>query len=233
MYIDRIFQTVKALINTENRGNFNPARFDLILYNSMQERYVDYLYEVNQMVNRENRGLINGGLENIPERIREKLLHYLVSETISVNDSAFTLPADLRYFDTIVNSSTGNKEEVFEFCKDMQEFNALKSTLATKQYPICIKVGNVIKTAPNTFDSVDIFYLRNPKKPKWTYTVFGGSELFNPSALDFQDVDMHPSEEYELTRLVCFKFGINLKEQDIQAVMQNEENIKFNQNNAS
>jgi len=78
-----------------------------------------------------------------------------------------------------------------------------------------------------------IYYLRQPLFPKWTYVKFNNAELFNPSATDFQDADIHPSEEEELTILVCMAFGINLKEVDLQATMQNIATQENNNNKAS
>lgn len=234
MYINRVFETVKTLANTDGRGNYKPSDFDLALHNTMLEKYDAYITEINQMVNRENRGLINGGLENVPDRIREKLLHFLVSSNnITKTGSYYVLPTDLRYFDTVTNFSVGNKEETFEPCKSMEEFNLIKSTVASAQYPIYIKTSNGLKVAPDTFTAISIYYLRNPKFPKWTFTTFGGAEMFNPSASDFQDIDMHPSEEVDLIRGVCLRMGINLKEQDLQAAMQNQDQTEFNRNNAS
>lgn len=234
MYINRVFETVKFLANTDGRGNFRPTDFNLALNNTILEKYDAYLTEINQLVNRENRGLINGGLENVPDRIREKLLHFLSNTNKSKVSGYFALPDDLRYFDTIINATTGNKEEVFELCKSMEEFNIIKSVNATKKYPICLKTSNGIKVAPDaSFDTITIYYLRNPKFAKWTFIPFGGAEMFNPSANDFQDIDMHPSEEVDLIRGVCLRMGINLKEQELQAAMQNQDQIEFNRNNAS
>lgn len=230
MYIDRIFQGVKTLANTDGNGNFDPSDFNLMLYSAILEKFEGYLYEVNQMVNRENRGLINGGLENIPDRIREKIGHFLVPGTLTKVGLVYSLPDDLRYFDTITDAA----DNTFESCKSMEEFNIIKSVNATTQYPIYIKMGTDIRVAPNTITgNLIIYYLRNPKFPKWTYTVFQNAELFNPSATDFQDVDMHPSEEDDLIQRVCKKFGINLKDAELQTSMQNQEQIEFNQNNAT
>ncbi|MGH2666036.1 hypothetical protein [Flavobacterium sp.] len=230
MYIDRIFQSVKALANTDGRGNFKPSTFNLHLYNSILEKFEGYVYDINQEVNRENRGLINGGLENIPDKIRQKVAHFLKSGTITHASGLYALPEDLRYFDTIVDGT----DNMFETCKDMNEFNIIKSVNAAAQYPIYIKIGTNIKVAPSTITgNLIIYYLRNPLYPKWTFTVVDNAELFNPSAGDFQDVDMHPSEEDDLVIRVCQKFGISLKEPDLQASMQNQEQIEFNQNKST
>jgi hypothetical protein len=227
--IDRIFQTVKTLINTDGRGNFDPSDFNLILFNAIQERYESYITEINQQVNRENRGLINGGLENVPERIREKLQHYLTMAPLVKTAGLFTLPATYKFFDTITNAEGIE----YESCKNNQEFNILKTTVANSDFPIYLKLGNTIRVQPDVAGPLTIYFLRKPLFPKWTYVKMNNAELFNPSAIDFQDVDIHPSEEDNLTAMVCLKFGINLKETDLQTTMQNASIQETNKQNAS
>jgi hypothetical protein len=186
------------------------------------------------MLNRENRGLINGGFENIPDRIREKILYFLV-EDVELNYAApyFELPTDVRYIDSVFYQE--NNE--VEFCKHNKEFKLLLNyadTLPTNTNPIGLRVGDKIKVAPTTIvDEVTISYLRNPLIPNWTYTVVGGAELFNPSAPDFQDIDLHQSEENRVVLMTLQRFGINLKEQDLVQVTSTKENSEFNQDNAS
>ena len=58
-------------------------------------------------------------------------------------------------------------------------------------------------------------------------------EGFNPDALDFQDIDMHASEEDDIVSRLCVKFGINLKEQDLQMAGNNDEMQEDNKKNAN
>ncbi len=228
--IDVIFQTVKTFLNTDGRGNFTPMEFNLMLNNSVQEIYNYYITEINQQVNRENRGLINGGLENLADKIREKVSHYLKKETLSpVTAGNFTIPTDCKYFDTILAPS-GRSLEV---CRSRDEFETLKNTVANIDFPIVLKAGQTISCHPTTFTSIDIWYLRNPLFAKWTYVVTGGGEIFNPSASDFQDVDIHPADQTDLIIKICQKFGVNLKEPDLAAYFQMKEAEKLDKQNRS
>jgi uncharacterized protein YpuA (DUF1002 family) len=67
----------------------------------------------------------------------------------------------------------------------------------------------------------------------WTYNVVGGAELFNPSANDFQDIDLHPSEENNVIVRVLLRFGVNLKENEIQQAINAKDNLDFNQLNSN
>lgn len=232
--VDRIYKTVLMFANSDIRGNVKPTDLRLALYDVVNEIVEEYFYEVNRMLNRENRGLINGGFENIPDRIREKILYFL-KEDVVLNYAApyFELPADLRYIDSVFYQE--NNE--VEFCKHNKEFKLLLNyadTLPTNTNPIGLRVGNKIKVAPTTIvDEVTISYLRNPLIPNWTYTVVGGAELFNPSAPDFQDIDLHPSEENRVVLATLKRFGVNLKETDLTQMTAAREQIDFNQDNAS
>ena len=232
--IDRLYKTVLMFANSDIRGNVKPTDLRLALYDVVNEIVEEYFYEVNRMLNRENRGLINGGFENIPDRIREKILYFLV-EDVELNYAApyFELPTDLRYIDSVFYQE--NNE--VEFCKHNKEFKLLLNyadTLPTNTNPIGLRVGNKIKVAPTTIvDEVTISYLRNPLIPNWTYTVVGGAELFNPSAPDFQDIDLHPSEENRVVLATLKRFGVNLKETDLTQMTAAREQIDFNQDNAS
>lgn len=232
--VDRVYKTVLMFANSDIRGNVKPTDLRLALYDVVNEIVEEYFYEVNRMLNRENRGLINGGFENIPDRIREKILYFL-KEDVALNYAApyFELPTDLRYIDSVFYQ---DNNEV-EFCKHNKEFKLLLNyadTLPTNTNPIGLRIGNKIKVAPTTIvDEVTISYLRNPLIPNWTYTVVGGAELFNPSAPDFQDIDLHPSEENRVVLATLKRFGVNLKETDLTQMTAAREQIDFNQDNAS
>jgi hypothetical protein len=230
MLIDRIFQAVKTLVNTDGNGNFDPTDFNLNLYLAILEKQNELIFEINQMVNRENRGLINGGLENIPDRIREKLLHYLEVGTATNTAGLYDIPANLKYFDTITDAN----DNTFEPCKSMEEFNLIKNVNANTQYPIFLKISTKFKVAPATINSpLIIYYLRKPLFPKWTYVMHLGQPLFDPTSNTFQDADIHESDEDYLIKRVALLSGVNLKDPELTATMANEENKEFNQNNAT
>lgn len=231
--VDRVYKTVLTFTNSDIRGNVKPTDFKLAVNDAINEIVEEYFYEINRLLNRQNRGLISGGLENIPERIREKILHFLVEDVVLNYEAPyFELPSDLRYIDTVFFSNAS-----IEFCKNNKEFNLLvnyEDTKPTETFPIGIQIGNKIKIAPSTINSnVTISYLRKPLIANWTYTVISGTELFNPSVSDFQDIDLHPSEENKVVLLTLKRFGINLKEQDLTQITSAKEQVNFNQDNAS
>jgi hypothetical protein len=233
MMIDRVYQTVKMLANTEVRGNMKPQDFDKALYNVMLEKIEEYPFELNRALNRQNRGLIGNGLENIPDNIIEKMQHFSEEASLVYTASAgtFTIPTNVRDIDAILHL----KKNEIVLAKNTSQFNHIanfKHTAPTTEYPIGLRLGNKLKVLPITINtSVTMYYLRNPLLPKWTYVLINDAEIFNPSAGDFQDIDMHPSEEDDIISRLCVKFGINLKEPDLQNSAANSEQQEFNNQN--
>jgi len=159
------------------------------------------------------------------------VLYFSTEATLIYSIDKFVIPADCRDIDTLLYL---NKNEIV-LSKNTNAFNHIanfKHTAPTTSYPIGLRMGNKIKVLPATIIAdVKLYYLRNPLIPKWTYVVLDGVEIFNPSAGDFQDIDMHPSEEDDIITRVCIKMGINLKEPDLEASAIRKESEEFNQQN--
>ena len=81
--LNRVHRTVKFLANTEGRGNVKPENIDLAIHNKVLEKYEELLFDVNRLVNRQNRGLVNGALENTVDKVREKIQHYLEEQEVN------------------------------------------------------------------------------------------------------------------------------------------------------
>lgn len=222
--IDLVYRTVLTIANSDIRGNVKPTDARLLINTTIEEIYESYFYELNRMLNRQNKGLIGNRLDNIPDLIRDKINYYIESKEVIVSDDKLNLPSDLRYLDSVFI----DQNEV-EIVKNAKEFQVVKR-LANTSYPIGYKnSGNSIVLYPIGYDKAEVSYLRKPKIPNWTFYVVNGSEIFNPDAADFQDLDIHPSEVSNVIIKTLQKVGINLKEQDLQQVMTQQQNIEFNQ----
>lgn len=225
--LNRLHLTVKTYLNTEGRGNVKPSKIDLIVHNKVLGKFEELLFDVNRLVNRQNRGLVNGALENTVEKVREKIQHYLEVKEVSKTGDTFEIPKELRYFDAILYNNN-----LIELSRNNRDFYLSKKE-ADEVYPIGLKASNTIRVHPDTIDEVSISYLRNPIKAKWTYTVIDGVEMYDPSKSDFSEIDIHPSEESDLVIRVLQGLGVNLKEQDIQAITERHKANSFNQENTN
>jgi len=228
--IDLVYQTVKTLANTDVRGNAKPDEIRLLINLVVDEIVENYFSDLEKAINRANRGSGGTALENIPQRIREKLLHFLNEDEMTYNDPYFEFPSDYRYIDSITYLDID-----IEPCKNMKEFKSitnLQDTTPTEDYPIYIQLGDKIKIAPSTIeDNVFISYLRKHLIAKWSFVEVMGNEVFNPSAGDFQDIDLHSSELSNVILKTLLKLGVNLKEADLIQYMTQQEQMDYAKTN--
>jgi hypothetical protein len=228
--IDLVHQTVKTLANTDVRGNAKPDEMRLLINLVVDEIIESYFSELEKAINRANRGSGGTALENIPKRIREKLLYFLTENTMTFTTPYFDFPSGYRHIDSISFNGIDIEE-----CKNMREFKAivnLQDTTPTETFPIYVQLGDKIKVAPSTIvNNVLISYLRSHLIAKWTFVEVLGNEVFNPSALDFQDIDLHSSELSNVILKTLFKLGINLKEKDLVQYMTQQEQMDYAKNN--
>lgn len=225
------------LANSDIRGNVKPQDLRLAINDVCQEIYDEYPFDLNRMTNRENRGLLNTGVENMADLIRQRMNYFLVEDaTLTYAAPYFTLPTTLRWIESISYEPEDDSVDV-ELCKTKREFKAITNyidTTPTATRPIALQVGSTLKVAPaSIIANIKLSYLRNPLVPNWTYIVVDGNEVYNPSAGDHQDIDLHASEEHNIVIRTLNRFGINLKAEDITAVTMNKEAQDFNQENAN
>jgi hypothetical protein len=235
MYIDKVKNKVSDILNTDGRGNFKIATFNLFVHQAMTKRYSAYMAEVNQAVNRENRGLINGGLENIAERVRERIA-FLMNRPATLtadSDGTYPLPENILYLDTVLF----NNEITVDATKNAGEFRAIAGCAMvqpSQEFPIYLRTGNVLEVLPAIITTpLKLYYLRQPAFPNWTYRMINNNPVFDPDATDFVDIDLHPDEEENIVNEVLLLFGVNLKEPDVVQAAMAIENTETNLNTAS
>ena len=97
-------------------------------------------------------------------------------------------------------------------------------TAPTETYPTYVMQGNQVAVYPDTItDDINIYYVRYPQDPKWTYTVVDGSPLFNQSANDYQDFELAISDFPKLVVKICQYAGVSIREADVVQAARAEE----------
>ena len=87
-----------------------------------------------------------------------------------------------------------------------------------------IKIYPPLSSASESSDSVAVNYIKKPKKPNWTYLISGSKNaLYNPSATDHQDFELHSSEESNLVLKILQLAGISIKDFQLTGVAAQEE----------
>jgi hypothetical protein len=78
-------------------------------------------------------------------------------------------------------------------------------------------------------DDVKCNYIRKPATVKWTYTVIVGKALYNASATDLQNFELHESEENNLVIKILQLAGISMKDYNVMQVASQKESSDIQQ----
>lgn len=233
--IDLIYKTLLAIINKDNQGYISPTEYNLMLNNIQLEIFRSYFEDENRDKTRYQMNKIGRGYSNLPFNQRQMITQFAAYQTLvapNTNNpwSTFTLPTDLYFIEHDGISSVEGK--VF----DEVERNSVARMLGTEvaptvTYPVYEDYGDIIWTYPNSIKAINIRYIRKPKMPKWTYVVVGDSEMFNPAAPDFQDIELHESEFSNIVLRLLSHFGISLREAEVVQIaeqLRDKMNLKDN-----
>ena len=90
-------------------------------------------------------------------------------------------------------------------------------------------VNNTIQVAGRQFGTLDIDYIASPREANWTYVVVGEKALYNATAIDAQDFELHPSEETELVLKILTLAGFTLKDQSLYQIAAGEDSRNIQQ----
>lgn len=229
--LDRARNTVLAVINKENRGYITPAESDLFFNQGQLEIFEDYFLDYTKWIAKQNARLSNSDYSDIPQQLREKIEIFADTSimTYDATTGLFKYPTDAYY----VNEVYYNQEEADEVDKRRMRYLAKSNlTAPTTDYPIYTRYGRSVLMHPSTINTnVSCDYLRRPKTPKWTYTEYNSQPIFNPSASDFQDLEIHPSDEAKIIVKVLGYVGISIREADVVQLMSAKETIELQKDN--
>ena len=101
--------------------------------------------------------------------------------------------------------------------KDFRTFPNSPLTAPTTTRPIYMvdTINNTLQIAGSTLGIANIDYVQSPRDVNWTYVVVGEKALLNATALDYQDFDLHPSEETKLVVKILTLAGFRLKDPNL------------------
>ena len=227
--VDTVYQRVLALANKEQRGYITPQEFNLFANQAQMDIFEQYFYDINQF------GRIpgNDNLYSDPLDILEDKLEIFHDEySLSGSDNVYYVPA--AHYRTIQILTNYGVEAEKTTYRDAQ--NALKSPLTapTKSRPIYyFKRGyiHLLPAAIDADDSIDgkLHYYKKPEKVNWTYIVVGEKALSNPNASDYQNFELHASEETKLVIKILALAGVTLKDPALYQAATAEDNKNIQQ----
>jgi len=234
--IDKVYQKVLALANKKQRGYITPQEFNLFADHAQMDIFEQYFYDVEQFGRRPNN---QTDLYDITNLTKHKLDAFKRTSSIQTNDDLTSIPDFYRlgevYFERSNWSGITNIEDPLRGFTvveelDQNEFIASQAgplTRATSKRPIYWIADNKIKFIPRPASSSGRYlarYIVKPQKPNWTYLISGSKNaLYNPSATDHQDFELHSSEENNLVLKILQLAGIAIKDLQLTGVAGQEE----------
>ena len=211
--VDTVYQRVLALANKEQRGYITPQEFNLLANQAQMVIFEQYFYDLNKF-------LIDPGMDtmhaDIVDILEEKISIFERSDTLTLTTNTGSLNSLNRFY-RLSNVRRNNLILESVSRKDFRMFpnSPLAAPTATRPIYIVDTVNNTIQVAGRTFATLDIDYIASPTRVNWGYVITLGEAMYNPSAPDAQDFELHASEEtllvlkiLELAGLVLNKVGL-------------------------
>ena len=242
--VDSVYQKVLALANKEQRGYITPQEFNLFADHAQMDIFRQYFYDLNQSSRLPSNDTVYGNPTKI---IEEKISMFEVYDSshspVDNDGNVLISPIDPLFFKlTSVKVAYGDHDPVFATEISIKETGSYKSsnTLIRSMehhYPRYTSNSYVgtndssIKIFPHpaTTDLVFISYVRKPKTPNWTYIMSGENALYNMTAGDHEDFELHFSEENTLVVKILQLAGINIKDSSLVQIASQEEIKKIQQ----
>ena len=101
--------------------------------------------------------------------------------------------------------------------KDALYINKSPLTAPTAKQPIYTRHEGGIRVYPDDTD-VNMVYVRIPATPNWVGASLNGQIVPNEADADYQNFELHPSEEPELIAKILAYSGVIIRAQDITQV---------------
>ena len=239
--IDTVYQRVLALANKEQRGYITPQEFNLFANQAQMDIFEQYFYDINQ---RERIPGNTNSYADISTLLEEKIDLFMKSFSAlgaGGGKNIFFLPADyyklseVRY---VNRDSYGVQERIEVERVTAKHFNLARIsplTAPTPQRPIYYQKDTRIIMSPThgmpgfKVNTANIHYIRKPAKVNWTYVVVGEKALSNPGASDYQNFELHASEETKLVIKILALAGITLKDPGLYQIAAAEDNKNIQQ----
>lgn len=213
MYIDRLYTLINVLLNKDQRGKITVLEFNSIVGNA-QLKVISELFSVFKKTSyRELRMQLANNYGNDAFTQKQLIEFYVTSKEININGGKAQLPPDVLYVESVFDSD--NEYEKVE----LKTFNSLSRTKRMRPsqcLPVFTLNNNEIRISSNK-TSVELDYIRKTKTPKYTFQIVQGIEMFNPSASDFQDIDIPEALFTQLLTEVLSMAGLNVREQEVEA----------------
>ena len=208
--MDTVYQRVLATANKEQRGYITPQEFNLLANQAQMEIFESYFYDLNQ------RNKLDVAEHPVVDEssVKELIGKKLATHTSVANvDSGTTFPT---------NYQTGRIFYNGYECQEM-DINELKNLLNSSRHNARLNKNPLFVKSQTNGEDIEVYagtdgaqvtsgvtceIVTKPAEVKWTYTVVNEQALYNASASDLSNFDLHESEETDLVMKILELAGI-------------------------
>lgn len=224
--INQFYISVQDVLNKNQMGKISPSEFNSFVNDSINKIQSNLFADFRKLSYRNSKFQATSNYGNESFHLQQAIEYWVENADVNVDKNGYLKLPDDYYAD---NAVFGKKSEYAKV--DYGDFVRLSNSRRMKPSN-CNAIHTItngsIKVSPIPTDTVHLVYYRKPKLAKWTYDIDDENIVFNPSANDFQDIDIHPIMYDKLFTEVLLKCGVNLREADIKdyiTLMKQEEQI--------
>ena len=253
--VDRVYQRVLALANKEQRGYITPQEFNLLANHAQMDIFEQYFYDLNQFRRLPGNDTIHSDMVTILE---EKISQFheargsnFMSQLVP-NGAGFELPDNLYRIEQIRIGGTECERLNVKDYNNVRQSPLTRPSITRPVYVIrgrnilILNNGTIRSDNANLpgSDSVDIaetndngdivtptniVMIRRPNLVNWTFIMVNGSAMANPQAADYNDFELHASEETDLVIKILTLAGITIKDPGLYQIGVGEDNKNIQQ----
>jgi hypothetical protein len=223
--INKVYSTILAIINKDNRGYIAPLEFNLYAELAQMTLFEELFHKYSRSIVKQNSRMYHSEFSDVPKHLREVVDIFTKEANLSFDSSRGLWTVNANDFYRLIKIDH-NSVEVEEVSK-LEINRILNNNLVspTLKHPAYISLDGGYRLYPETINSQDtiVTYIRKPKQPKWTYVNVSGNPLFNPSSSDYQDFELPYSMFTELVIKILGYSGVEIREADIIQISQSSD----------
>jgi hypothetical protein len=213
--INSVRNTVLSVLNKNNYGYISPNDFNLFAKQAQLDIFENYFYRYNFQILKENARESGIGYADIKKQYEEVIDSFSKIVSLTKTAGVFDLPADYYTVVRVIYTNAAGKMVEAEKVPLARAQQLLMSNLTQpiELFPAYIQSEDKLTIYPDTISTgVSCYYVRYPKDPKWTYSMFQGEPLFNQSANDYQDFELPLTDEPTLVAKILQFAGMSIRE---------------------
>ena len=248
--VDTVYQRVLAIANKEQRGYITPQEFNLLANQAQMVIFDQYFFDKKQ-------ALMTPGNESeysdVAKTLNEKISIFKINyEVLTKVGGYFAEPSNMYKLGTVWYVATDflvdgvevqevTPDEVLDYYQSpLTKPNRSRPLYMRREgivgpnatFPVQQSIGPALQIiSANSINSgIACSYTRTPVPVNWGYVITLGEAMYNPSAPDAQDFELHISEESVLVYKILELAGIVLNKPALAQTAANKDlEIKTNQ----